>query len=108
MKSRIEDIPIGRENAITRAQLKKRWNCSDRQVRKIIEHMRTIDNGDGYIIVSHSAFEGYYRSDKREDILYFRAEIRKRLRNVAKPLKKVRRVLNQIKAEEDYGKGLAG
>lgn len=100
MKPRIDDIPIGRENAISRADLKRKWNCDDRTVRDRIARLRAEDNGDNYVIVSHSrsGVKGYYRSDKPDEIRYFINEINKRIASTRKPLAKAERVLKEVKA----------
>lgn len=100
MKPRIEDIPIGRENAISRADLKRRWNCDDRTMRIHVADLRAEDNGDNYVIVSHSrsGVKGYYRTDKPEEISYFINEINKRITSTRKPLAKAERVLKEVKA----------
>ena len=89
----IRDIPIGKANAITRKQLSKLWNCSDREVRARIAKLRAEDNGDEYIIASHSSRPGYYRTNDFETIQWFVNEQSKRARNTFKPLKKARRLL---------------
>ena len=59
------DIPIGAENAITRAELARKWGVNDRTARERIAALRADDNGDGYVIVSHSrgGVHGYYRTN---------------------------------------------
>lgn len=89
------DIPIGKANAITRAQLSHIWKCSDREVRARIAKLREEDNGDGYIIVSHSSRPGYYRTDDYATIQWFVNEQSKRARNTFKPLRKARRLLKE-------------
>lgn len=34
------DIPIGRENAVTRKALQAKWDMSERAVRKMIQELR--------------------------------------------------------------------
>lgn len=94
------DIPVGKENAVTRAQLAKKWGVDDRTVRYRIAAMRAEDNGDDYIIVSHSrgGVKGYYRTDNPEEIRHFFMETKKRAINTFKPLKKMRRVLKDAEA----------
>lgn len=96
-KPRIDDIPIGRENAISRADLKRRWDCDDRTMRDHVARLRAEDNGDSYVIVSHSqsGVKGYYRTDKPDEIRHFVNEINKRAENTRKPLLKAERVLKE-------------
>ena len=100
LKPRIEDIPIGVENAISRADLKRLCNCDDRTVRDRIARLRAEDNGDNYVIVSHSrgSVKGYYRSDKADEIRHFVNETNKRIASTRKPLAKAERVLKEVKA----------
>lgn len=51
---RREHIPVGRENAITRAELATLWGMSDRDVRETIATMRTRPTDDRYAILSSS------------------------------------------------------
>lgn len=122
---RMEDIPIGAENAISRAALARKWNTDDRTAREIIARLRAEDNGDGYVIVSHSAGKGwkpqgvpsrfatadgqienlsaapvggYYRTDNPAQIRRFYNETMNRARSTFKPLKKARRILKEIGA----------
>lgn len=95
-----EDIPIGRENAITRKELALKWGVKDRIARKIIAELRAEDNGDDYIIVAFSSRKGYYRTKNKEDIKHFEQEMCKRARNTFAPLRKARRVLRSFGEQE--------
>lgn len=101
----VEDIPLGPENAITRAELAEKWGCTDRQARQIIAKLRTRDNGDNYVIVSHSSGHGYYRTDDLEAIEHFVNEMSKRARNTFLPLRKARRVLKRARREGENNGG---
>lgn len=94
------DIPVGRENAISRERLCAKWGCSDRDMRKRIAELRAED-GDDYVIVSASSggMEGYYRTDKVVDIRAYMAETRSRAMNTLKPLQRANRVLRRVMAE---------
>lgn len=102
------DIPIGAENAITRAELARKWGVSDREARRIVAALRADDNGDGYVIVSHSrgGVHGYYRTNDTETIKRYVNEVHSRARNTFLPLRKARRVLIQNENRELYGEGL--
>lgn len=69
-----EDIPIGRENAISRKQLKTLWNLNDRSMRDEIANKRLVDDGSDYVIVSSSGVGGYFRSDEEFEIRRMIAE----------------------------------
>ena len=102
------DIPIGAENAITRAELARKWGVNDRTARERIAALRADDNGDEYVIVSHSrgGVRGYYRTNDPEVIKRYVNEVHSRARNTFLPLRKARRVLIQNENRELYGEGL--
>lgn len=102
------DIPIGAENAITRTELAAMWGVSDRIARRRIAALRADDNGDGFVIVSHSrgGVHGYYRTNDTETIRRYANEVNRRAVNTFLPLRKARRVLIQNENRELYGKGI--
>ena len=51
------DIPVGRNNAVTRMALAGRWDMPDRKVRRQIARFRE-DDSDGMIVVSSSRGRG--------------------------------------------------
>ena len=103
-----KDIPIGAENAISRAELARKWGVCDRIARSRIAELRADDNGDGYVIVSHSrcGVRGYYRTDDPDTIKRYVNEVHSRARNTFLPLRKARRVLMQSELREQYGEGI--
>ena len=105
----VNDIPIGKENAISRVNLAKKWNCSDRTARERIASLRCKAD-DRYVIVSHSTggTSGYYRTDDPVEIQHFLNEMESRARNTFRPLRHARRVLAALKQEQQHGKGIAG
>jgi hypothetical protein len=96
-----DDIPIGKEHAITRAELADLWGVSDRKVRQIIADLRAEDNGDGYVIVAFSSRRGYYRTNDIREIKHFHFETTKRARNTFAPLRKSRRILRNTEGNND-------
>lgn len=102
------DIPIGAENAITRTELAAMWGVSDREARRRIAALRADDNGDGYVIVSHSrgGVHGYYRTNDTETIRRYAEEVHNRARNTFIPLRKAHRVMSRNENRELYGKGI--
>lgn len=54
------DIPIGRERAVTRSELARRWGKSERTVREIVQRLR---NEPGLPILSDAKGMGYYRTN---------------------------------------------
>lgn len=104
---RIEDIPIGRKNAISRKNLAAFWGVSDRTARQIVSELRTIDDGTDYVIVSVSRFSGYYRTNNPEEIDHFRNEMVKRIRSTKKAIETAERISKRIRRERQHGKGIA-
>lgn len=104
-----KDIPISAENAISRADLARKWNCSDRVARQRIAKLRCDESETQYVIVSHSrnGVHGYYRSDDPGQIRHFIRETEKRARSTFRMLRQARRVLKRIEMQEKYGKGIA-
>ena len=99
-----DDIPVGRENAVTKYRLAANWHVSERTARRIIQELRAADFGDEYVIVSSSHGRGYYKTDNLEEIEQFKREVTNRARNTFLPLKKVNRILAQSKfVETDAG-----
>lgn len=94
------DIPIGKDNAVTRGELARKWNMSERYVRRTIAELRAQDNGDNYIIVSYSSGNGFYRTDDLEEIAAYKAETMNRARHTFIPLKKINRVLADYEADD--------
>ena len=106
---KITDIPIGRENAISRTELAKKWGCTDRTARERIAKLRCMPCDDGMFVCSHSrgGIRGYYRSDKIDEIRHFVHEGRKRLRNTAAPIANARKLLRAKEQEQAHGGKLA-
>lgn len=94
------DIPYGRDNAISRAALRKVWNCTGREAREIIAFLRRFPGGDGCAILSSSSTTpaGYWRSDDPEEIQAFVQETENRARNTFLSLRDARRVLQKLNA----------
>lgn len=91
------DIPIGRDNAITRAELAVVWECSDREARRMIAELRAAPGNDGYAILSTSTSpSGYWRSNDPEEIRRFIHETEGRAKNIFSSLKDAKRVLDTV------------
>lgn len=108
MKITREHIPIGRENAVTRRQLCELTGLSDREVRRQISELRSVDDGTELVIVSLSNGRGYYRSSNPDEIRHFVAELRKRNRMVFRTIRTAEQVAHRIEMGRQYGKGLVG
>ena len=95
MEQYYNDIPIGRENAITYPELCLLWNCSPRKVRYILHQLSYWDNGDNMILIRSSHGKGFYKTDDINEINTYKKEVTNRARHTFAPLKKVRRVLRE-------------
>ena len=104
---RIDDIPVGRKNAISRNELARKWGVSDRIARRYVADLRTIDDGTNYVIVSVSRFSGYCRTNDVQEIRWFIAEMTKRIRNIVKAIKVARTVADRLEKQHQHGGRLA-
>lgn len=93
------DIPIGRENAVTYAELCLKWECRERKVGHILHELSGIDTGDKYILIRSSHGKGFYKTDNIAEIERYATEICNRAKNTFIPLTKIQRVINTVKAE---------
>jgi hypothetical protein len=100
---RIDDIPVGRENAISRKHLAALWGVSDRIARRYVADLRTIDDGTDYVIVSVSRFSGYYRTNDVGEIRWFIAEMNNRIRNIVKAIKVACAVADRLEKQKQHG-----
>lgn len=90
-----DDIPVGRENAITYPELQSKWECGERTVRQILHDLSYADNGDNMILIRSSASKGLYKTDNIDIIERYKKECINRARNNFAPLRKIRRVLKE-------------
>ena len=90
-----EHIPIGRENAITRAELARIWKMDDRSVRETVAKMRITPTDDPLAILSSSTNPpGYWRSDVRAELERYIKEGQARAKNTIAALGDAKRVLD--------------
>lgn len=92
------DIPIGRENAITYPELMELWGVCDRKVRAILHELSYYDNGDAYILIRSSHGRGFYKTNNAAEIESYKKECTNRARRTFAPLRKIRRVLKEMEA----------
>lgn len=95
MSQYYDDIPIGKENAISKEELQRKWGMTERGVRAKIADLRQQDNGDNLVIVSLSSSRGFYRTDNIKEILAYKKETLNRARHLYGPLRKVNRILER-------------
>jgi hypothetical protein len=89
-----EELPTGKENAITYPELCTAWNMTERKARTILHALSLYDNGDDYILIRSSSGKGFYKTDNETDITAYRRECLNKGRSVFAPVKKINRVLN--------------
>jgi len=65
MSTILDHIGYGKAQAVTRRELCSRLSLPDRTIRKLIE----IERNKGAIIINDGDGDGYYQSDKLEDML---------------------------------------
>lgn len=100
------ELPVGKENAVSYAELCKRWGRGERAVREILHELSRYDNGDNYILIRSSSGCGFYRTDDEDDIAAYRQECLNRGRNVFAPLKKINRVLKEVDTQMNFENNL--
>lgn len=89
-----EELPTGKENAITYPELCAAWNMTERKARAILHALSLYDNGDDYILIRSSSGKGFYKTDNEGEITAYRRECLNKGRSVFAPVKKINRVLN--------------
>lgn len=89
-----ENIPVGKENAITYAKLCKLWQCTERAARGILHELSSYDNGDDYILIRSSSCKGFYKTDNPDEMQAYKRECLNKGRSIFAPVRKINRVLN--------------
>lgn len=75
-----EYIPFGKENAVSRAELKILTGIDDRAVRLLIKEANRKALENGYAILSSSAAKGYWKSEDTGEIRAYLKESERRRR----------------------------
>ena len=88
------DIPIGKENALTYDDLCYMWQCDERKARQILHELSRYDDGTDFVLIRSSGAKGFYKTDDKATIRAYREECLNRGKNVFAPLKKINRVLS--------------
>lgn len=89
-----EDIPVGKENALTYDDLCLLWGEKKREVRRLLHELSLYDNGDEYILIRSGKCKGFYKTDDAEEIAAYKRECLSKGRSVFAPVKKINRVIN--------------
>lgn len=87
---RPEDIPIGRENAITAEQLAAAWGCNPRAAREAVARLRALPSADGLVICSDTRSSGFWRSNDPSEIRDFIISMERRARSTFSALRSAR------------------
>ena len=104
-----QDIPVGRENAISREELAAKWHVKDRLARHMGARLRAEAGNDGYAILSTARKpSGYWRSNDPDEIRGFIAETEARAKNTFLAIRDAKRVLRRIENNRNYGCRLDG
>lgn len=88
-----DEIPTGKENALTYRDLCIAWGKNERAVRMLLHELSRFDSGDDFILIRSSATKGFYKTDDIEIIAAYKQECLNKGRNVFAPVKKINRVL---------------
>ena len=92
MVLKIDDIPIGKKNAVRRKTLSMRFNITDSELRKEIKKLR-----QEYVILNLQDGNGYFRPSKDdiEHVKKFKQQEEKRAKSIFWTLKPVREFLKE-------------
>ena len=89
------DIPIGKEHAVTYETLCDLWGKDRRAVREILHELSLYDNGDNYVLIrSAKNGGGFYKTDDLSEMSAYRKECLNKGRSNFAPVKKINRILN--------------
>lgn len=91
-----DQLPIGKENAMTYGELCNAWNMTERQARHTLQELSGFDNGDNYILIRSSANRGFYKTDNEAELKAYRKECLNKGRSIFAPVKKINRVLQTM------------
>ena len=92
----LDYIGFGKAKAVTRDQLCAYTGLSDRAVRKLIE----IERNNGAIIINDGDGDGYYQSDKLEDMLVQYRTNNSRAKSILRQQRHLRRKIMEKCAEK--------
>ena len=87
------EIPYGKENALTYDDLCALWNCTPRKARAILHEISLHDAGDDYIVIRSAKSKGFYKTDNKDEIEAYRKECLSKGRSIFAPVKKCNRIL---------------
>mgnify|MGYP003292664100 CR=1 FL=1 len=92
------DLPIGKENAVSYTYLCAIWKVQERQVRAILHDLSLYDNGDNYILIrSSKQGGGFYKTNDIAELEQYKKECLNKGKSNFAPVKKINRILNKEK-----------
>lgn len=86
------EIPVGKDNALTRQELCALWDMSDRRARAVLAELSRFDNGDDYILIRSGMSKGFYKTTDPAEIAAYRKECLNKGRSHFAPLRKINRL----------------
>ena len=89
------EIPVGKENAVTYETLCALWDCDTRTARARLHELSLYDNGDNYILIRSGKRKGFYKTDDENEIQAYKRERLSKGKSIFAPVKKINRVLNE-------------
>ena len=94
--ARSEDIPFGRENALSAEQLSAAWDCNPRAAREAVAKLRAQPSPDGFVICSDTRSAGFWWSNDPEEIRAFVTSMERRAKSTFLALRAARAALEEI------------
>lgn len=89
------DIPEGKENAVSYSYLRSKWHMSDRGVRQMLHDLSRVDFGDSFVLIRSSHGKGFYKTDNLEEIKQYKRECENRAKKIFLTVRKARRIIKE-------------
>ena len=100
------DIPTSKNDAVTYPVLCMWWHTNEREVRRILHELSSLDNGDNYVLIRSGKSRGFYKTDNQDDIERYKQECLNKGRSVFAPIKKINRILSANKTQYTFTNNL--
>ena len=88
-------LPTNKESALTYTDLQIMWNMPQRKVRRMLQLLSRMDNGDDYVLIRSASGKGFYKTNDKLAIERYRREILAKGRSLFAPVTKCNRILNE-------------
>lgn len=95
-----QDIPTGKENAVTYADLCELWGVCPRKARQIMHDLSLYDDGSDFVLIRSASGKGFYKTNDAKTLKAYRKEILNKGKSIFAPVKKINRVLNSVDNEQ--------